>query len=515
MTYDTYPTASRDDYDVIVLGAGHNGMVAAAKMARGGLRVLVLEQRHIVGGAVATEELFPGYRFSTCAAYLWLLQPAVIEELCLWDHGLKLQKPDPDPFFLFEDRVGFGQGRHLGQTQAAVARLNAEDARRLPEHAAFWNRAAELVRPFQLRHPPTEAELWAHADAIGERKLLEQLKRTSVGEIAAEFFKDPRIQAVYSSVEDLGDPWAPGNAWPSVFFRTGAFVDVQHEFVVGGMGALANALALAGVEHGVEFELNAKVTKILTRGGEGVEGVELADGRTFRAPRVVSNAHQRVTMAMIDELRPRIEELTGHWVMEAASTKFHCVMRRPPDITEYGSVNERDAASLRIQLSLEHFRDSFRSAQAGELPTAPTVGAFAVQSLYDSTVADGPYHTVSLWTLYAPVRLAQGTWETRREEAAERLIDWVDRFVPNFREDIVDYVLYTPADLESRISMLDGAIHHVDVVKGQTFETRDGYDGPIPGLYYCGSGVHGGGEVSGLSGYNAANWVLQQVERAG
>jgi phytoene dehydrogenase-like protein len=513
--YDTFPGADAGEYDTIVVGAGHNGLVAANVLARAGERVLVVERRSMIGGACTSEEMFPGYLFSTCASFCWTLHPRVIEELELKRYGLELLKGDPDPLYLFDDKVAMGLYLDPEQTRASIARLNAADGDAFEAWMAFWRRATRIVEPFMTRSAPTAQEIERHADEIGERELLRQLRSSSVVDVARSFFKDDRVGAALVGVHDVGDPWTPGSAWPGVYWHSYNFVDVNHEMVIGGMGGVSNAIARSAAAHGVQIELSAGVARVQVEDGRAV-GVELADGRQISARRVMANVHPRTLAGMLDEdvVAPPVRERYEGVSTRAGSMKLHVETTEPPDVSSYPAAAGGDGASLRIFRSFEQYRTAWNQAQQGIVPPEPLVGTFATQSLLDPTVAAGPHHGVSIWMTFAPARLAEGTWAQRTEQVTHDVIDYITRYVPNFKSSVVNAKLCTPASLSEEMGLLEGCIRHVDTIAAQYMDTRhygNGYHGPVEGLYLCGSGSHPGGEVSGLPGFNAAHAALDEV----
>jgi phytoene dehydrogenase-like protein len=503
-------------YDVLVVGAGHNGLVCAYYLARAGRRVGVIERRDVIGGACVTEELFPGYRGSSCSYLCWMLEPTVIADLGLRRRGFETRPLDPMAFNPYADGSFFFTRDDPGQTQAEIARLNAHDSAALPAWDDFWRRASLLLEPFILRAPPTDAELWEHARTIGEESLLATLQGSSLTDVCATFFEDSRVSAALVQVEDVGDPWAPGSAWAEAHFHTNGHTGLGYSVVVGGMGAITTAMAEAAVEAGATITPGAPVQRILIDDGR-VRGVRLANGREVRAPVVVSNADPKRTLV---ELIDR-GELSEEYLAAIAGTstrqsylKFHSVMRRLPDISAYlgRRADPREACSIRIAPSLETFQTAHFEATAGQPASRPIVH-IQIPSVYDETLPRRDGYLVSIWAMYAPPKLASGSWPDRREEVGEALIDYVTEFVPNFRSDLEAWMLLTPHDLEDRLALTDGNIRHLDMVPEQLLSHRPlrpgGYATPVGGLYLCGAGTHPGGEVTGAPGHNAAQAILR------
>ena len=512
---------ARGDFDAIVVGGGHNGLVSSFYLARAGLRVAVLERRERVGGAAYTEELFPGYRVSSCSYICWNLQQKVIDELELERHGLVRHAVDPIPVLPLRDGQCMAFWEDEARTKEEIARISPGDADRLEEWLELWERAAGLVHPFFLRPPPSLEEIREHASAIGELELFERLQRASVAELAGEYFSDERVGAALMLICDIGDPYAPGSAWSEAWWHTNEPNGSVPSVVVGGMGAITEAMARAATEQGVEIRTEAEVAEILVADGRAA-GVRLADGSELAAPVVVSNADPKRTFLKLlpeESLESSFRDRVAALSTRAACLKFHAVLDERLDLSPYLGEDYDPRYSAYVTLApdgFETYRRAWRQAQAGEMPAEP-VCHIQVPTAYDPTLTDRDGEIVSIWTLYAPPRPASGTWEERRREAGEALIDHVERFILNFRSAMRDWQLFTPLDIEERVGITDGCIRHIDMIPGQLYGDRPlpgaGYGTPIAGLWLCGVGTHPGGEVTGAPGHNAAAAVLSELDR--
>jgi phytoene dehydrogenase-like protein len=508
-------------FDAIIVGGGHNGLVASFYLAQAGLEVAVLERRERVGGAAYTEELFPGYRVSSCSYVCWNLQRRVIDDLELERHGLIRRAIDPLPVLPFRDGRYLAFWQDEARTREEIARFNPRDAERLGDWLALWERAAGLVHPFFLRQPPSMEEIREHASRIGELELLDRLLEASIAELAGEFFEDERVGAALMLICDVGDPYAPGSAWSEAWWHTNEPNGSVPSVVVGGMGAITQAMASAAAEQGVEIRTSAEVREIRVEGGRAV-GVELKDGQELEARLVVSNADPKRTFLRLlreEAIEPAFRDRIAALSTNAACLKFHAVLDEPLDLSPYLGPEYDPRYSTYVTLApdgFETYRRAWQEAQAGEIPAAP-VCHIQVPTAYDSTLTEAAGEIVSIWTLYAPPRPASGTWEARRQESAERLIDYVASFIPNFRSAMSAWQLFTPADIEQRVGITDGCIRHLDMIPGQLYGDRPlpgvGYSTPIDGLWLCGVGTHPGGEVTGAPGHNAARAILRDLDR--
>lgn len=510
-----------NDYDAIIVGGGHNGLVASFYLARAGLSVAVLERRERVGGAAYTEELFPGYRVSSCSYICWNLQQKVIDDLELERHGLLRHPADPIPVLPLRDGQYLAFWEDEARTKEEIARVSPGDADGLDPWLELWRRAAGLVHPFFLRHPPTMEEIRAHAAELGESELLERLQRASIAELAGEHFSDQRVGAALMLVCDIGDPFAPGSAWSEAWWHTNEPNGSVPSVVVGGMGAITEAMARAAVEQGVEIRTESEVAEIRVADGRAA-GVRLVDGSELSAGLVVSNADPKRTFLKLladDAVEPSFRERISALSTKAACLKFHAILDQPLDLSPYLGDDHDPRYSTYVTLApdgFETYRRAWEQAGAGEIPDEP-VCHIQVPTAYDTTLTDRDGEIVSIWTLYAPPRPAAGTWEQRRAEAGEKLIDHVASFIPNFRSAMADWRLFTPLDIEERVGITDGCIRHIDMIPGQLYGDRPlpgaGYGTPIDGLWLCGVGTHPGGEVTGAPGHNAAAAILREIGR--
>ncbi len=509
-----------DSHDVIIAGGGHNGLVCATYLAKAGLRVLLLERREMVGGACITEELFPGYRFSACSYYCYLLQTKVIEDLELRRHGFHVSPLDPLKTCLYPDGRVLMTWDNTEQTQDWIGRFSKRDAEAYPRWVAFWERAAGLIHPYFLTVPPTLAELTARLRSPDDRVFFERLLTASVEDVVAGFFEDEAIRGAFIHAHDAGDATAPGSAWVFTYIRSSAFTPRENTGIVrGGMGTITQAMAAAARSYGVTIQTGATIAEILVEGGAAI-GVRLADGTEIRARAVASNADPKRTFLKLvgqEHLPAEFRRQIGRLKTNTAYFKFHAALDRLPDLSRYfgGGYDARYLGYTKISPSIEYFKHSWDDAKHGRPPRAPVMD-IQVPSGYDTTMAPTGKHVMSIWASYAPVRLAEGTWDDRRDEIADHVIDTLAQYAPDIRDCLVDWQLFTPQDIEARVGLTDGNIRHLDIVPSQFLAGRPmpgwaHYRTPIKGLYLCGAGTHPGGEVTGAPGHNAAHVMLEDI----
>ena len=511
------------DPDVIIIGAGHNGLVAAGYLARAGLGVLVLERRAMVGGACVTEELWPGVRAPTCSYICHMLQRTVIDDLDLRQHGLHIFPQDPHLFCPFPSGRAALVWDDDEQTAASLARLNSHDGRAFPAFQRARRRLARLLLPHFLSPPPTLAELFRQVDGTDDAALLERLLVGRVTDLLDEFFESPDVKAVFVRAWDAGDPAAPGSLFSTAYLWTDLFTAPEDYGIVrGGMGGITQALARSAEAAGATIHTNVEVERVRVDDDGRARGVVVHDGQEIAARLVVSNADpKRTFLQLLDPacLDPRFRRRVERLQTNAAYLKFHAALDGLPTFPAADTLGaEYDPlwlAYTQICPSVDSYRRSWADALAGRPSSAPIMSV-QIPTVYDPTLAPADTHVMSIWVQYAPVHAA---WDELRTPTGEQLIDTLAAYAPDLRQRIRDWMLLTPPDLEARVGLTDGNIRHLDMVLGQMLAERplhgwSNYRTPIAGLYLCGAGTHPGGEVTGAPGHNAAHTILRDLGAA-
>ena len=514
-------------FDAIVVGAGHNGLVAANYLALAGLEVAVLEARYIVGGACVTEELIPGARFSSCAFVQGTFRPEIVEELKLGEFGLEMAAPEVQGFALFPDGSHLFLWKDVDRTIRDLARISDRDAQGFVEFGLRLRRFGELMRPFQLcATPPSRSQVLATFEAQGEARLFNEFMLGSTRDLLDRYFTSDHIRGFlnfYGLVSIWAGPDTPEGAYLYGYHATGEFERTtgRWAFVKGGMGGITQALARAAESRGVVVRVAAPVAEILVEHGRAA-GVRLASGETLRAGTVLSNAHPKLTfLELLPEgaLEPRLRRAVERIDTKGSMARIHLLTDRLPHYVGFAGAEEGPQHRGHAVLggSLANFDKAHVAQIQGTFPDELVV-ELIIQSVSDPTLAPKGLHTVTLGVQHTPFELARGDWDSRREEWADLVLETVFRYAPNLRGHVLGRHVITPLDLERDYHLVGGNIFHVPMTLEYSFDARPspelgGYRTPIAGLYLCGAGTHPGGAVTGRPGRNATHAVL--ADRAG
>jgi len=519
-------------YDAIIVGAGHNGLVAAAYLARAGRRVLVLERRHVVGGACVTEEVFPGFKVSTAAYVNSLFRKEIVRDLRLGDHGFEVLPRDPSSFTPFPDGRSLLMGPDADLTRREIARFSVRDAERYPQYEAMLERVADVIEPTLTMTPPDLLR-----PRLGDLGKLLRLGRgfRRLGPAAGEaveiltgaartvldrWFESEQLKATLATDAIIGamaSPSMPGTAYV-LFHHVMGETDGKRGvwgYVRGGMGGLTQALAAAARDRGAEIRCEAEVARILVA-GDRVTGVALASGDEFRAPVVASNADARVTFTRLLDPRvlpPEFVAAVNRIGYESASLKINVALAELPDFRALpGAPGPQHRGTIHICPDQDYIERAFDDAKYGR-PSSRPVLECTIPSVVDPTVAPPGQHLMSMFVQYAPYALREGTWDDLREGFADRCFELLDEYAPNFKRSVLARQVLTPLDLERVFNLTGGNIFQGAMTPSQLFSFRPvagwaGYRTPIRGLYLCGAAAHPGGGVMGTPGLNAAREIL-------
>ena len=510
------------DADVIVVGAGHNGLVAAWYLARAGLRVEMFERRPFAGGATITEELWPGYFFSTCAHSVHALHPKIIRDLRLRERGFEvLPRRFPD-VLVRPDGSYYGPDDHDSPNNLAFAgRLTAEERAGLRRLSEFKRTLVDLVSPYRLRLPPTVAEIRARAAGTPAAAVFEQALTRTTSQIRAQFLPTERLLDRYATetASVSRDPLALSYAYSAIDAvdeTTGEAPPLG--YVRGGMGSLSRALVAAAESAGVKIHVGHDVARFLVERGT-VIGIGLSGGGEVRSRVVLSNLDPKRTFLRLflpQHLDPAFRRRVAALVTHVSCMKLLASLSELPHWKDWdGDPSRPSEGKVGLHRMRTHVAAAYDDLEAGWPPREMVINV-SVPSTVDPSLAPPGGHTASCYIYPAPATLHEGTWDDARESVAERIVDQITHYAPNFRRALRNYKLRTPLDLERDNALTDGCITHVDQTGEQLLWNRPlpelaHYRAPLRGLYLCGSGQHPGGEVSGQPGHNAAHEVLKDL----
>src|ERR1700758_2889622 len=522
-------------YDAIMVGGGHNGLTAAAYLARAGLSTLVLERREMVGGCCVTEEIAPGCRASTTSYIASMLRPEVIRDLKLAEHGLRMIPCDP------AIQVAFPDGRVVpwwAERDRAVTEFRKHSAKDAETFVRVDDRLKKLARylqPFFLEPPPEiEAKSvagWSNLLRVGKRvrsissaelAQLISFLTGSLGEFLDRNYESDVIKTLFLANNVYGKhggPYQPGSAIGLLFhLLSGGEHELQgfYGHVMGGMGAITQAMASACRQFGVEIQTLSPVARIEIRDGRA-RGVTLEDGREVRAKIVLSNADPKrtfLTMMSGKELPAEFVRAVGGIKMAGPCAKVNFALSEEPRFTGTpASHTPMERTFYTIVPSLEFAERCYDISKFGEIPEELWVDC-VVASNADDSLAPADTHIMSCFVQYVPYKLRQGTWDEHRDLLGDRVVRKIAEHAPNVANSIIARQVLTPLDLERTYGLTEGNIFHGDLSLEQLFFMRPvagwaQYRTPVAGLYLCGAGAHPGGGVTGAPGYNAAHKALR------
>jgi phytoene dehydrogenase-like protein len=534
--------SAEPDCDALIIGAGHNGLVCAAYLAAAGLRVTMLEQRAVAGGAAVTEEFHPGFRNSVASYTVSLLNPRVIADLELARHGLRIVERRLGNFLPTEDGSYLAVG--AGRTAEQVARFSARDAGRLEDYAARLEAIADVLRELVLLTPPNVGDGgWREAlpellrtarlggrlsrlDMPLRRELL-TLFASSAGDYLDGWFESDPIKAVYGFdgiVGHYASPYAAGSAYVLLHHAFGEVNGRKGTWghAIGGMGAITQAMARCCASRGVEIRLESPVREVLVERGR-VIGARTENGETVRARVVIGNVNPRLLyLRLLDpaalprDFRERIER----WRCGSGTFRMNVALAELPEFSclPTHGLADHHTAGIILAPTLAYMERAYFDARTHGWSRGPII-ELVIPSTLDDTLAPAGAHVASLFCQHVAPELPNGqSWDTHREAVADLMIDTVDAYAPNFKRAVLGRQIMSPLDLERTFGLIGGDIFHGALSLDQLFCARPvlghaHYRGPLRGLYMCGSGTHPGGGVTGAPGHNAAREILADLRR--
>lgn len=514
-------------HDAIVIGGGHNGLVNAAYLAKAGLDTVVLERRHLVGGAAITEELVPGYKFTTFSYAISLLRPEIVQELGLVEHGLMVLpmvntfQPGFDGEYLF-------LGADADANYHEIARHSAEDAEACRELDHRIARLARALKPWIDRIPPDPSDARQMAELEGwlagldpeVREMGERFARSSAAEILDDWLEHDLVKALYASSGIIGSRVSPrdrasGLVW--LFHKLGDYDGVPGEwgFHKGGNGGFTQVLARAVEAFGGTIRTETPVARVLYE-GRRARGVELADGTKLEAEVVVSALDPRQTFTrLVDpaDLPAALVEHIGGYRFQGSAAKVNFALSGLPEFPGLEGREEIYRGFTNVGPSIAYLEEAYADCAAGRFSRRPFLDC-CVQSTLDPDMAPVGKHIMSCFVMYAPYRLAESDWQRQREPLGDTVQATLEQFFPGFGKKVLHREIVTPHDIESLVGLSEGNIFAGELFESQLFLNRPApgwnrYRTPIAGYYQCGSGTHPGGCVTGGPGRLAARRILQ------
>jgi phytoene dehydrogenase-like protein len=523
--------------DVVIIGAGHNALVAAFYLGRAGLHPLVLERRDVAGGAAVTEEFHPGFRSSTFAHAAAPLAANVVRDMRLASHGLEMIRPDPAVFAPSLDGRALLLYRDAARSAQSIAQFSQRDADRYAEFARVLARLAAVLQPLMLKTPPAlrspqAGDLWTLLGAgralrgLGSKDMFRLLRwgPMAVADLAAEWFESEPLRAVVASRGIFGAALGPWSAGSGALLLLRAAFDPESAsgvwFVRGGMGKLAAALAHAAKQAGAEIRTDAEVAAINTRNST-ITGVTLVSGEEIAAKAVISGADPRRTfMGLVGpvQLEPDFAARVRNYRSNGVLAKINLALAGLPTFTALGGQDSALLAGrIHIGPEIDYLERAFDASKYGEFSAEPYLEA-VIPTLSDPDLAPPGRHVMSIYAQFAPYKLRDAEWNQKRDLLGDAVVRTLARYAPNLPDLILHRQVITPLDLEEQLGLTGGHIFHGELALDQLFSLRPllgwaAYRTPIRGLYLCGSGTHPGAGLTGASGANAAREFLKDSKK--
>jgi len=525
---------------VAVIGGGHNALVCAFYLAKGGFKPVVLEARETVGGGATTEEFHPGFFASTLAHTMGPLREDVAEEMGAEKFDCKIFHPDPRMFAPAPDGRAILFYEDAAKTAGGIARLSAKDAEQYPKFAAALEEVAEVVKQLAAMTPPaidkpTAEDLWnllkagRGVRALGKKRMFDLIRwgPMAVADFVAEFFETELLRAAIAARGIFGTAMGPWSAGSTAVLLMRSAADAHPvgsaAFSRGGLGTFGRALGEAARQAGVEIRTNARVEHIRVKDGT-VAGVVLADGEEIAAEAVVSGVDpKRTFFKLLDpaQLDPTFATRMKNFRMKGTVAKVQLALGELPSFTALAETVAPDgflqALSGRIHIGpeIDYLEKAFDASKYGEFSETPYLDV-TIPTILDETMAPGGKHVLSACVQYAPYTLKEGSWNARRRELGDTVVKTLAEYAPNLPNAIEGMQVITPRDLESEYGYTGGQIFHGELALDQLFTMRPvldwaRYKTPVRGLFLCGCGTHPGNGLTGASGANAAREIIHEL----
>ncbi|NJN93797.1 MAG: NAD(P)/FAD-dependent oxidoreductase [Anaerolineales bacterium] len=537
-----------NQFDAIIIGGGHNGLVTAAYLAKAGKKVLVLERRDTLGGAAATEEIWPGFKINTGAPDVGMVRPEIIAELGLRQHGLDFIESPVTAFAPQPDGPALTMWRDPRETKAEIARFSAADAEKFPAFIRLITALTSILDQIMTTIPPTLEESkagdlisWAKLGlklkGLGQREMMESLRTLpmTAQEFLDEWFESEALKGLLGAAGISGimqGPQSSGTAFLMLYHYLGAADGgfKATRMVRGGTGQLAAALASAAHRYGAKIMTGAEVSQILleensTTGAVYAAGVMLAGGEKLQAKTIISNADPRRTLFGLvgaPNFEPHFGRRIRNMRFRGCTAKVNLALSGLPEFISLpaGSALENNAylgGHIIISPSLEYLERAYDHAKYGRFSEQPYLDV-VIPTVLDPSLAPAGQHVMSITMQYAPYKLRESNWNEQSRPLTDKIIDTLAHYAPNLKDLIRHCQVITPLDWEQEYGLTEGNIFHGEMTLDQLLFMRPvpgygQYRTPVERLYLCGAGTHPGGGVTGAPGYNAAREILSDLKR--
>lgn len=521
-------------YDAIVIGAGHNGLVTAAYLAKAGKKILVLERRPVIGGIAASEEIFAGFKYATCAHLAGSFAPAIASELNLQKHGLEILALDPLIFAPSLDGNSLLIPREQVRAIEEIRRHSTRDAEKFADFCTLTKNLSEFLLtlyalPLPDRATPGEFNPMEIVKAawrfhrLGKKEMYEFLRilPMSMADLLGEWFENETLKAAIAATSMLGSfvgPRQQGTAYNFLYHQFGAGTGAfrNSSFVRGGMSRIPHALSLAAEQHGAEIRTDAEVTTVTTK-NSGASGVVLANGTEFAADVVISSVDIKKTFLKLVEptyVDPQFLLQVKNIRARGTVAKVNLALDTLPNFKSSTGQAAELGGIVHVGPTMEYLERAADDAKYGRFSQQPFL-EITIPSIADPSLAPAGKHVMSVWMQSAPYHLRDGGWNKRRDALGDTVVNLIEDYAPGFKNSILHRQVLTPLDLEQTFGLTEGHLYHAELALDQIFFMRpvpgwSRYHTPLDNLYLCGSGTHPGGGVTGLPGYYAAKEILKR-----
>ena len=533
---------AKQQYDVVIIGGGHNGLTTAGYLSRAGYSVKVLERRDVVGGAAVTEEFHPGFRNSVCSYVVGLLNPKIVEDLELSKYGLQIMMPEEDSVMIpNEDGGVLIICSNEEFTKQQIDRISPNDWDNWVKLHDILEQCADVVRDIVLETPANIGGGLGDIMRLGKvgnrlRKLSPEMQHyfakmmvMSVWEFLDEWLESDALKASLSSTSFIGtmaSPYAPGTAYVLLHHFFGEIDGEKGAWghAKGGMGSITQAMAKSAEAFGADIETGASVKQVIVENGVA-RGVELDDGRKIYGKAIAANTNPKLLFNKLvapEHLQPEFLRRMNNYRCVSGTFRMNVALTELPDFSCLHSLpKERQDAAIKGMISLsptmKHYEQAFVDAHQRGWSKKPSLEIY-IPSTLDNTLAPEGQHVMSLFAQHFNPNLPDGlSWDGIREQVADEIINYVNQFAPNFKDSIVGRQIKSPLDLEREFGLVGGDIFHGALAFDQMYSMRPttgyaDYRMPVKNLYLCGSGAHPGGGVSGCPGHNAAREIKKDLK---